>query len=1055
MIRSLVPFAAAFLLLPASLPSPGQGGAEAPVPLLDLAARHPFLDELSVWSQHLVQPEGKPIDLRRRGVYPVGNGRVFAHLGLGRRANTMQGISGPSYQTAAVWAPDGHFGSWTLELVEDGRRLALPGQSLWRTRGVACVVTEDSTLPPGKEGALTLATVNFAPPGRDALLRLVEVHNETGSPHRLVLRTLLPKGRAAGDRLTAFDPGKGFEAELYATRPARAQAGRLDIDLGEVPAGGSVSLGLALRTRVKGAAYRFDARDAQAFERELDRCRDSWRKRLAGTTTINAERRDLVDLLEDWKVLMLVQRAEPSGAVAPMVHYRGVWIRDSVGPVLAFLRYGLFDEARDILDYLAAAMLTTGELRNHYPLDLDVAEAKKRWLAGKADWSKVRFPGVELPAWIVLMNEWYYRATWDRDHLRRAWPLLEACVEAMKPAPDGTFPTYGDETYLHGAFFSLFPSRIDHRAFLPADAPGRRARSFDNSMLYLLSLNTLGELAEDLDRWQAGVKASNQKWVSKRKAAFEERHVAYLQRMEKAFWLPDEKRFAPFLSPITGRPHRAPYGAVNLKVQWIGYTYALGEKNRQNLKYTLRALWHRGARVGMTPTCGYATGHLQGYLLYSLCDLEDRRRNDALEELLALAKPAGEWAELYDPEGRPIGGYDPQHPNRLRPWESGVNIDAIFFALNGIRYVCSPGWSKKDQRFKFRLPYRCRWLTIKRVRHDGHLFHIFLDRVQKVDPKKGRGAKPEPHLRFRVQYERINEDAGGIPYIDAAVNVGETVFVRNANLEIPINETAAWPVDKGKFFPRQDGPGKFAPVLPPVPAGATTLLLATRPLPSTPRNTFVLDLGRPMTPDQLAALVLRGIDASGKPHFPELVLGLDAEAGTRATFKDAGFWRAPALADALARYAQAGGRILRHRLLAGYEIAGPFPAEGGLAALEAALPQAKAWRPLAGDARDLLRAVPRGTKPPYQLLLKTKVTCRSGAEAVLKLGSDDGVRVFLNGEEVFRRQAARALALDQDEVLVRLRAGTNEFLFQVVNLGGGAGLAARLTTVGGLPFPAR
>jgi hypothetical protein len=51
----------------------------------------------------------------------------------------------------------------------------------------------------------------------------------------------------------------------------------------------------------------------------------------------------------------------------------------------------------------------------------------------------------------------------------------------------------------------------------------------------------------------------------------------------------------------------------------------------------------------------------------------------------------------------------------------------------------------------------------------------------------------------------------------------------------------------------------------------------------------------------------------------------------------------------------------------------------------------------------------------------------------LRLGSDDQVKVHLNGQEVFRQDQARALAKDQDTVEVTLRAGVNVLVLKVIN----------------------
>jgi len=59
------------------------------------------------------------------------------------------------------------------------------------------------------------------------------------------------------------------------------------------------------------------------------------------------------------------------------------------------------------------------------------------------------------------------------------------------------------------------------------------------------------------------------------------------------------------------------------------------------------------------------------------------------------------------------------------------------------------------------------------------------------------------------------------------------------------------------------------------------------------------------------------------------------------------------------------------------------------------------------------------------------------------LGSDDGLRVWLNGELVHDNPAARGVALDQDMLELPLAQGRNQLLIKVANYGGGFGYAFR------------
>ncbi|MCS7254216.1 MAG: HEAT repeat domain-containing protein [Armatimonadota bacterium] len=84
-----------------------------------------------------------------------------------------------------------------------------------------------------------------------------------------------------------------------------------------------------------------------------------------------------------------------------------------------------------------------------------------------------------------------------------------------------------------------------------------------------------------------------------------------------------------------------------------------------------------------------------------------------------------------------------------------------------------------------------------------------------------------------------------------------------------------------------------------------------------------------------------------------------------------------------------------------------------------------------------------------------EVICEEEKEAILSVGSDDDIVIWLNGELVHRNIVDRACAPDQDRVKVKLRAGVNRILCKVLNGGGDWGLSARLTDTNGNPLSFR
>ncbi len=81
--------------------------------------------------------------------------------------------------------------------------------------------------------------------------------------------------------------------------------------------------------------------------------------------------------------------------------------------------------------------------------------------------------------------------------------------------------------------------------------------------------------------------------------------------------------------------------------------------------------------------------------------------------------------------------------------------------------------------------------------------------------------------------------------------------------------------------------------------------------------------------------------------------------------------------------------------------------------------------------------------------LFTYVHSDKDQEALLFLGSDDGVRVWLNGELVWTNKTYRGTLLDDDVAKVRIIKGVNRLLIKVAQDVGGWGCVARLTDYDG------
>lgn len=80
------------------------------------------------------------------------------------------------------------------------------------------------------------------------------------------------------------------------------------------------------------------------------------------------------------------------------------------------------------------------------------------------------------------------------------------------------------------------------------------------------------------------------------------------------------------------------------------------------------------------------------------------------------------------------------------------------------------------------------------------------------------------------------------------------------------------------------------------------------------------------------------------------------------------------------------------------------------------------------------------------------VTSATTQDAQLRVGSDDDVKVWINGEEVLRREEGRAAQPDQDIVSVTLNEGENQVLVKVCNREMAWGFYLRFTDDNGKPL---
>ncbi|MCB9888311.1 MAG: hypothetical protein H6836_01955 [Planctomycetes bacterium] len=1021
----------------------------------------------SSWAQDTRYEGAKP-DKSKRGVYPVGNGKVFTYVGLGARANTMLAITGPTYAAPERSMPRGNFGELTLEL--DGAELT--EQRVRRVRDANFVVTEDRS-----ESGIALRTLTFAAPDSTVITRVVEVHNGGSAPFVggvLWARTGIPaQVRGAELELVWRSEGRGAQARIAMDR-AEAQNGSLRCKLGDLAPGASFTTVLTVATAAGTEGGTSAATDVATATTAAQGTVRWWRERLRGTPTLRTDNHRIMDLFGDWKVLMLTMRDARSGVVSPMVSRRGAWIRESTGPLLTFLRYNLWAEAKAILDYYHDAICLTGEVREYYPLDLDF----KRLAGTKPDYTKIALPDSDLPSWLILQHFWYYRATWDAAYIEQRQPLLLELLRRQKRGKDSLFRFSGHESYMEPTLYRLPLEGFRRNPLFVAEDPahGRRSYSLGASVAFLMAIQGYGELLNGIDRVKRPDKwAGEQSPDDKPSSKWLERSFNVMKDVERRFFFSDPSfkvrediskdlkfgvdwtgLFAPAISPVNGTVHAEPFANLNLLPLWMGFTFTTGERSRHNLRNTLARLWHEekdGKRVrtlvGTTATVGHFTGEVPGMLLTALVERDGRERYQAQQDLMDIAAPAGEWGRFYDPSGRPIASDDPEWPHRMSPNECGINLDAFVFALNGVRHVSVPYFDNTSIKVKLRMPKGCKFLEMENLKKDGRAFSVHVDEFTaplSEEERKANDAQSDPryrrdpnvdHRRFRFRMRLLSENPKRGRYqVDA--DVSGTMFVRYlykgkvGGQSGEVNESEFWREDHEQFF--LDGSPTLVPESKRMAkkAGADLLVLTNRPQCAEilrGDKTTVVDTGLPFTGPELVKALLDG----GKPTHKTLLLDVGYDASDRRTFKNKRFWSHPAWLKTLTDFAAGGGMVVRPKYVTRFEVRS---GEAGAA-----------WRQVeAADGRLAL-----GPRAPRTA--KFSVRCdRDRDDVVVRIGSGCGYALSCAGSELASESGARAAVRDQDSVVATLKRGENAFEVRLA-ADGDPVLFVQFTDTRGLPVP--
>ncbi|MBN2082214.1 hypothetical protein JW859_08400 [bacterium] len=668
------------------------------------------------------------------GCFPVGNGLVFAHLGVDGDFNTLKGITGPGYQAHddaghAEWWKEGDWPGLKVKPVELNSATGQTGdlrfapvewenQSIQVLRGTAMVRTIQ------RAGDLTLYCMTYAVPNAPILTRYYLLAGE--QPDN-------PIGLAVDRTDCVFDPtglfiasGERLMEVMGSTTVEQSNRKHQTVLTGNKSENNGTPYKewfISFRLFQPDQVYQPDSQCQEIsdgfyrYSNELnsipnnpESTYDYWKSWSAQNRQFDTGDRRLDDLMTQLPVIIEAQRDHYSGGVAPLVSYHGYWVRDHNGPILTYLANERFHEVTRMLRYHRAACLHYGHCWMQVPLDLDLSDlpgwqpdlgAALMPPAGRinatpttagdlsqigttdADWEGVTVEGAEIPSWIVLQHYWLWWAMHEAGRgeeadafLKEAWPFIKLNLFQLPVDEHYGVRFHGDETYAGGALYSTYDREESGAIGYPNGYIPTDFFSFDNTLLHRSAAGQAIWMAETLNDDEARHQA----------AALKQQ----LDGLVNAY--ATNHHWAPALSPVTGQTWPTPFANIGLRPFWLAPALVspalvatpdgvLGPSERapatlaSHYDWLRAGLW-RGELPFTTPWSDYVTGHGLGYWLIAACQQGDKSTAViAAEQLLNTAGPEGAWCEVLDGAGHPVEIYG--RINRIRPWESGINYYAL------------------------------------------------------------------------------------------------------------------------------------------------------------------------------------------------------------------------------------------------------------------------------------------------------------------------------------------------------------------------------------------
>ena len=707
------------------------------IPEFDLLAALPWLRDVSVWS---APPDIRLADIRDSFLLG-GGGYLSARLGTAHdRISTMERILAP-HLSSYNFAENNNF---RMDIVRPSRDFYPPftfipiEHHIWRVRNTAIVITAEH------DDIYELVTVNAVHPILNVFLRYASLKNISNQPiedigisfeavpdipfpiagHR---STIVPlNDEELMERVEELKPigrdyGPHYSNEVQRNRfMVRGLIGGklrgyqdLFFHQKKLEAGESITalhyLAPGLHDSEESATESAELVrhhiEATSIQYLFQQVYSWWQEQAAERVEFAGDNNRFIELLGNNAILQTcVERV--TGGYVVIDDYTGSWLRDHNGSHLYELDLGHHNNVRRSMDRYYGLDVSGRSLYSVYASDSEPQNP----LPSEPDWENVEgFITGDVPNFRTLWYWWYFKHTGDLDFVAERFNYIKGAFMRQKLHERGWLAEYCfDETYGIGPV-----------------GPMRRGLSADNSFIALSAARKLAYFAKLLGRDDAEYLHDYAEAI----------HAA----IENRFWLEDEGYYAMRVTP-EGVLDTTPLSIGLLRPIWSGAAAADDDRAVRSALYAYQHLYHENGFLRLIPSHDQTVTMAIGYLLSVFKKIAHPDMGCVLNDMLKWADPSGTFGEYLDErEDGPWQCYEHlAHRNRM--WESGINADAVLYALTGFdpftfehRVSFAPYLPKDWQHFNAR-NFRVGMSTISLLQRREEGAHIITIRQESGEP---------------------------------------------------------------------------------------------------------------------------------------------------------------------------------------------------------------------------------------------------------------------------------------------------------------------------------